>query len=496
MTSLAIPLLRFDRPRRWSLSPLFQASILLLMVTVAMRLGQIGDPIAGLDEQFYLLVGDRLWQGALPYVDIWDRKPTGLFLLYAAIRALPGDGVVAYQIVGTLFLGLTGGVATRLTAGVLPLGAAIAAGLAVVCYGVMLGAGFGEAPIFYDLLTIVAGACVLAVRERPGARPLDARAVAAMLLCGVALTLKTSAVFESCCFGLLLLHHDARRGLSRRARAGNVAAYLALGLGPTLAITAFYAAMGEWQAFAFANFHSVFMRSGAAAPDSAGRLVGLLLLLTPLLIPAMTQWRHIRGERRAVLGCWLVAGLLSLVAIGQFYEHYALPLVTPLVLIAAYAFRRPLVASLPIALAAILVVGGVRHFGDGRRQDTADIDALRRALPASVRDQCLLVYEGPTILYHLSGACLSGRYAFPGHFTAPHEDGALEQPMIRILQQALARRPAAIVSVPAPAKGQPTTPNDRLLADTLARAYRPIAARSVRLYGSRRVRAVVWQRRD
>lgn len=495
MTSLLIPSFTPFLPRVWSRSPVRWASLALLLVTIAIRLGQIGNPIAGLDDQFYLLVGDRLWTGALPYRNIWDRKPAGLFLLYAAIRALPGDGIVAYQLVGTLFLGLTGVVATRMTARALPLRVAFVTGLAIVCYGVLLGAGFGEAPIFYDLMTVVAGACVLAVRERPGMRTLDPRAMAAMLLCGIALTLKTSAVFESCCFGLLLVHHDWRRGLRRRVRVGNIAVYLALGLGPTLAITAFYAVVGEWQAFAFANFHSAFMRSGGATPDSAGRLIGLLLILAPLIVPAAVEWRHISGERRIVLGCWLVAGVLSFVAIGRFYEHYALPLVTPLALTAAYGFRRPLVAALPCTLAVVMVVGGWWQFGDARERDIADVAALRQALPASVRERCLLVYEGPTILYHLSGACLSGRYAFPGHFTEPEEDGALERPMIDVLRLALAYRPAAIVSVPELRQGGARTPNDRLLAETLARIYRPIATQSIRLYGNRRVKAVIWQRR-
>ncbi|MGJ3625795.1 hypothetical protein AB5I41_00100 [Sphingomonas sp. MMS24-JH45] len=44
--------------------------------------------------EYYLLVGDRLFHGALPYVDVWDRKPVGLFLVFAAIRWLGGDGVL------------------------------------------------------------------------------------------------------------------------------------------------------------------------------------------------------------------------------------------------------------------------------------------------------------------------------------------------------------------------------------------------------------------
>ena len=65
---------------------------LLIATALLIRLPHFGDPAYMIDEQFYLLVGDRMLHGALPYVDIWDRKPIGLFLIYAAIRMLGGEG--------------------------------------------------------------------------------------------------------------------------------------------------------------------------------------------------------------------------------------------------------------------------------------------------------------------------------------------------------------------------------------------------------------------
>jgi hypothetical protein len=469
--------------------------VCILLTAIVIRLGQFGNPIAGLDDQFYLLVGDRIWSGALPYTDIWDRKPAGLFVVYAAIRALPGDGVLAYQLVGTLFLALTGVAVARISAAVVPPLAALAAGVAVVTYGVLLGAGFGEAPVFYDLLTVIAGACVLAVRAQPRAVRLDVRAAAAMLLCGVALTLKTSAVFESCCFGLLLLLQDRRGGASVAVRLMRAAVYLALGLAPTLLIALFYAANGGWEAFVFANLQSAFLRTGGATRDSLARLAGMLILLSPLILPAAAEWRHIPRDRREVLGAWLLAGLLSFVAIGRCYEHYALPLVAPLALTAAYGFRRRGVVVPFLALATIAGGALAVNSGEHARQDRADFTALLEAVPREVKTGCLFVYEGPTMLYHLSGACLPGRYVFPGHFTEPEEDGALEYPMADILKRTLAQRPAVIVSVPELREGGEATENDRTLRRELTRAYAIVARQDIRLYGTRRVEAVVWRRK-
>src|SRR3546814_4921596 len=91
-----------------------RAALLFLMaalITVAVRAVGIGDIVAHGDEQFYLLIGDRMlnW-GATPYVDIWDRKPVGLFLLYSGIRLLGGDGIVQYQIVALLAVVVTSGI--------------------------------------------------------------------------------------------------------------------------------------------------------------------------------------------------------------------------------------------------------------------------------------------------------------------------------------------------------------------------------------------------
>src|SRR3546814_14232447 len=83
-------------------------AVILVAAAFALRGRYFGIPHLHVDEQFYLLVGDRILNhGAIPYVDIWDRKPVGLFLLYAGIRLLGGDGIVQYQVVATLFAAAT-----------------------------------------------------------------------------------------------------------------------------------------------------------------------------------------------------------------------------------------------------------------------------------------------------------------------------------------------------------------------------------------------------
>lgn len=468
--------------------------VCMIAFVALMRLPEIGNPVAGLDEQFYLLVGERMWDGVAPYTGIWDRKPAGLFILYAILAAMPGDGVIAYQLAGMASLAATGVIAARITLRALPLPAALVAGAAVIFYGALFGSGFGEAPIFYDLLTVIAGALVLRARAHPSAVANQTRALGAMALCGVALTLKTSAVFECIAFGLLLVAHDRRRLGRWQAVAPRAALYVAIGLAPTLAIAIYYGAVGAFDTFWFANYKSVFLRTDGATTDSFARCVGFLLLLSPLILPTLAEWRGIERERRLVLTAWTVAGFLSFVAIGHCFDHYVLPLVTPLALLAAYGIRKRLVAAGAGALLLVLAWQFGAAGASRARYDEHDVAAITALIPPSVTHECLLVYEGPSILYQRTHACLPGRYVFPGHFTDDVEFGALEKRAPAILEDALARRPGVIVMTPDLREGKPPTVNDRLLRATLRRDYYPIGGGVIRLYAGSRIRLIVWKR--
>ncbi|MDB5738237.1 MAG: hypothetical protein JWO65_1905, partial [Sphingomonas bacterium] len=62
--------------RRIRITPIV-ATLIVTIVAILARWPVFGNPVVQIDEEFYLLVGDRLLHGAIPYVDIWDRKPIG-----------------------------------------------------------------------------------------------------------------------------------------------------------------------------------------------------------------------------------------------------------------------------------------------------------------------------------------------------------------------------------------------------------------------------------
>ena len=64
------------------------AAVLFLLASLALRFSTFGDTNLFVDDVFYFLVGQRMHEGVLPYVDVWDRKPLGLFAIYWAIAAI------------------------------------------------------------------------------------------------------------------------------------------------------------------------------------------------------------------------------------------------------------------------------------------------------------------------------------------------------------------------------------------------------------------------
>jgi hypothetical protein len=176
-----------------------------------------GYPMLHIDEQFYLLVGDRMLHGAVPYVDIWDRKPVGLFILYAAIRLLGGLGVVQYQVVAMLFAAATALAIYRMARMIARPWGAFWAGVAYLlclsgyqCYG-------GQAPVFFNLPMALAGLMLCRMASQGARARLVRGGLGVMALVGIALQIKYTALFEGITFGLVLMALGHRQGWSRPA---------------------------------------------------------------------------------------------------------------------------------------------------------------------------------------------------------------------------------------------------------------------------------------
>lgn len=424
---------------------------ILSCAALLLRWPHFGDPAFMIDEQFYLLVGDRLLHGSLPYVDIWDRKPIGLFMIYAAIRLLGGAGFWQYQLVATAFAAGTAFLIYRIArfaTGILP---ALTAGLLYLVWIELAEGGGGQAPIFYNLFMAGAALCVMNAGQAMDDARFSRNSVAAMGLAGLAIQVKYTAVFEGLCFGLILGLWTWRK-LRPASAIVRILSLAATALAPTAAAFAFYWSIGEAHAFWFANFVSIFYRGPAPHADAVFRWEMALVRLAPLLFcivvgVLVTATKRDTALRRwqAVMAAWCIAAMIGLFAIGAPYSHYILPIFVPFTAFAAPAFSRKASGPALALFTAWLPVSGL-HWPDlaRTRRHQAEIAQLTKLVPVSVDQGCLQMFDGPPILAYTTHACALSRFVFPDHLSAALEAYGIGVDPVLELRHLLGRRPLAI----------------------------------------------------
>jgi hypothetical protein len=450
---------------------------LLMLFAIALRLPYFNSPAIHIDEQFYLVVADR-WvnQGLVPYVDIWDRKPIGIFAIYAVAVLLFKNAILGYQILATLFVIATCLVVTwigRILNG--PRCAFFAASIYAVAVVLDDGPG-GQTPVFYNLL--VAGSAALLLKlilQTSSRRNTITILLASAFLLGLALQIKYTCLFEAvvlCLFTLGLL-------LRRKQLTGPDAVVVAVGMAicgitPTLLVGVAYAAQGHWLEFFDANFKSIFQKNmwNLDAIEWLRRFLLSSVCEFPFLPFVVTGiWIGLRGRGARYpqaafwfLFLWLAASFGGAVAFGNPSRHYFLATLVPfsflttdgLFFVSGSRFAAAKwVRAFPrwmegykalVALLLIPVIGSVvmAYTNARQRGERADVLAVGSYLRERQSAGCLFVFNRLPIMYYLSGACVPSKYVFPNHLSEISEVRGTTNSGLPELRRVLNSQPATI----------------------------------------------------
>jgi hypothetical protein len=313
--------------------------------------------------------------------------------------------------------------------------------------------------------------------------------------------LKPVAVVEGAYFGLAFLWLMVWRATRPAKIAANAAAMALIALLLTLLPMLGYAiaSPGALNAFFHANFISIFQKTSLGSAAQHAGLLYFLLFMGPLILFAalglIDRFRRGANIQDKLLLGWMIAALGGYLIVPQFYDQYALPLITPLSVAAAILFDRRSIGPLYLAALAVfcLIAGQIGAWSKNR----ADIDTFAR-LSKAVNDArkggCILVNEGPTWLYHSTGACWLTRYLFPGHLNLITEVNSVGVDTVAETKRILAERPAVITYQPSlKARHNPAT--EQLLRAKLASEYQLVAMIGANASPSMAT-LQVWQRRD
>lgn len=451
---------------------------LIIAVTIAARAPWFGNPNADFDEQLYSLIGSAMLDGKLPFVDIWDRKPIGLFVLFAFAHAAAGPDPQAYQILAGLFVSGGGLLTYRLALRLADRVTAAGAALLVIILLTRSGAHSANAEAFFVPM-MLAMAVLVCDPSHPQAR---LRTLGAMLLGGLALQVKYTVLPQCMFFGLWALWGEHRRGASLSRLAGLAVVFAALGVLPTALVTAAYATGGHFDAFVFANFVSFFERvpAGRFYPQVAAALASPMALVAGGLYAAWRLNPPNDRQRYLFFVGWFAASLCTVFLPGTVYIYYTAAAVPAAVLVGLPLLDRkglgrlfPLALVLTISIVSLLARGGVAS----QASERADISHLAKAIVPLVdaHERCLFVFDGPTALYRLTGSCLPTNYIYPDHL-----NNALERDAIGISQagevgRIMAAHPRVIVTADSALTPQ-NLEAKKLVDRTIALRYQPLAS--------------------
>ncbi len=436
-----------------SLSSLPTQFLLFAIVSFALRVATFGHPNADGDEAFYFLVGQEMHHGAVPYVDIWDRKPVGLFVIFYLIAGI-SDSVISYQITAAIFAGATAFVICAISARWAGRLGSVLAGLAYLLMLAPLWGFGGQAPVFYNLFIAVAALLVLESLPALQEGKVPSRAYLAMALCGMAITIKQTTIFESTYFGLVLIVMINKSGATFRKVMHYFLAFAIIGAIPTIIISAYYYLTGNWFEYWHAMVTSNFAKLKPNGVTIAARLLGLYIRLAPLACIAFmglilrSRLAKPFTERRFVAG-WMLAAVIGFLAVPNFYMHYALPLLVPLSVAAAAFFARRDLGIVAFGAVATLAFHWYDPFGFGyTRSARLAFGHMAQSIREHDSGGGLFLFDGPPLLYELSGKKFPSPLVLPSHFNyniernVSHLDTQTE--LIRILDN----RPG-VVMVPA-----------------------------------------------
>ena len=420
-----------------------------LILALVSRISVFGDTNYFNDEYFYFQVGLRMHEGALPYVDMWDRKGPGLFLTYW-LTGFFGRSVIAYQTAALLTAAATAYLVNCIAAHFTNRIGAILGGSLYLVLLVFFGGGGGQSPVFYNLPMALGALLVVNALSRLRQRSVPASLFAAMAAAGFALTFKQTAICESVFLGAFAVCQLWRAKVPAIRLAATTLALMASGAAPMALFAAFYALAGHsgefWHAMVTANLAKTYNPAG----DMWLRVGTLTMLLSPAWLPALAGLL-IRDTSpdgpRAFLAGWLLAGVAGVAVVPNFYEHYLLPLCLPVSVAAARAlgFRKigPLYGYAAVLFILLLGPG----FDFSKRQASREAMAMAAAdIRASSAQPRLLVYEGPVDLYRQIGTYPPSPLYYPLHLYFPAEHNVSHVATGEAMRAIIAWRPTAVVT--------------------------------------------------
>jgi hypothetical protein len=330
------------------------------VVAIAFALALAFVPLAlrmrpGTDQTLFLDYSAELLGGATLYVDLWDNKQPGVFLLYAAAQALFGTGWQAVLTGYAVWMAAAAATVTGVARTAVPAGLGVLLAVPFTLGVIWLRSNHDQvAQVEEWVLLPLSAILLLALRPEVAGRPERARWAVIGALAGAVALLKLVLLPVAVAIAAAVCAARIAAGRSRVRHVAIASACAAAGAAAVwLPVYAWFAARGAVDAFWWTTFDYPRLAVGATerAPiarlaDSMGWLAKSTLPLLPAIALALAAaWRAPGAPlARVVVGAlaWWVAGLAMIVTQKFSWWSYHMPLlVWPMGLLAAVGCAAP-----------------------------------------------------------------------------------------------------------------------------------------------------------
>ncbi|WP_083901948.1 ArnT family glycosyltransferase [Leptospira vanthielii] len=310
--------------------------VFFLAFAFFLRYPSFGYTAIDWDEITYSLIGEGWLQGKLPYRDLWDIKPIGIYIIYAIIHGFLGFSIFAIR-VSTLIVVVCSAYVIWLILRKSNRSFALGAGLGfLILFSYFLNGLSGNTELFYLCLEVI-GVWFLFYGKK------KYRFLSPLVL-GFAFIIKYNTAFDILGFYLLHLYlHRKHIFKNPKSFVGYVLFY-AITMLPFFISTIWIFGVGLGDSFL--ETHKILFSNYAKKVTFVEKIVSLQtypVLATIILIQLGTFFLYL-GKKKIpkvllVSFLWTITSFFAATWTGYFFEHYYLPMIAPAILGSSFLFR-------------------------------------------------------------------------------------------------------------------------------------------------------------
>lgn len=288
------------------------------------------------DDSTYLVIAKALTAGQLYWVDVFDTKPIGIFLLYGFFMKFLGlSGIASFRILGTLFIASTSFFIFRIISNkTRQTKAALFGGLAFLLMNSTF-TFYGISPnteTYFTFFTALAAMWVLTDQW-------NGRYFMGGLMLGIGFVIKYVVLFDMIGLGLVVLLMGDRPIVQRFVRI----AWMALGsILPFFGVALWYWSSSHWDTFYFHTFEVSGRYPSSAGfweyPLNLADFLGRFFIIS--YFAGIFLYRKLPQTLGWNIHYWLFLTWVSALVPGKFFGHYFIQSMVPMSLMVGFVLAK------------------------------------------------------------------------------------------------------------------------------------------------------------